>query len=117
MKKLYLLSILSIVLILTSCASVQTSKPENHKVTKPSIDPLTVSFYNGKRSQEHPYHVKGKATVSQYNVVGIKRQEATIRDLMRQMAAKLGGNAVVDITHDDKAITGTVVEYNNQLVV
>lgn len=121
MRILYLLSIIYIGLALTSCASVE--QPHNRQVYQtdttpikaptcpyPKTNPLKVSFY----TKGHPklaYTVVGHESISKFNMGGNKRQEANIRDGMRELAAAMGGDAVIDIKHNDKAISGTVVAY------
>jgi hypothetical protein len=128
MKTLYLLGVIYIGLALTSCASLGNDPSNDQAVTKaaaktvakspahqvPPKNPLTVSFYPKGNNPKHPFKVIGTETVSKYNTVGIKRQEAIIRDAMRKIAAAMGGDAVIDITHDQKVVTGTVVSYEKK---
>lgn len=104
-------------LILTGCASntqKKTSSPQKPATVKTKVshkNPISVKLYSGKSQPEAPYVVLGKHTVSKYNLVGIKRQEAHIRDAMKSHAATLGGDAVINITHDANTVTGTVIAY------
>jgi hypothetical protein len=125
MRILYLLGIIYIALIVSSCATppyrpaavVSTEKTtvtptcsSHHK------DPLSVSLLNIS-SPDRPYQVLGEARVSKYNIVGIKRQEATIRDIMRNLAASLNGDAVINIkNNDDQTISATVIAYKQVMV-
>jgi hypothetical protein len=124
MKTLYLLGVIYIGLALTSCSSLGTDSNNDQAAAKtvikapahktPPKNPLTVSFYPKGNNPKHPFKVIGTETVSKYNTVGIKRQEAIIRDAMRKLAAAMGGDAVIDITHDQKMVTGTVVSYEKK---
>ena len=121
MKTLYLVSIIYIALILSACTNtchpaviinddVTAVTPRCHK------KPVDVSVLTNIKP-DRPYKIVGKATVSKYNIVGIKRQEATMRDIMRQLAASLDGDAVIEIHNkDDKTVTATVIAYNRVLV-
>lgn len=119
MRTLYLLGLIYIALFLSSCTT--TTHTENPPPAKPCAschaekDPLNVSFLNSE-PPGRPYHVLGKATVSQYNKVGIKRQEATVKDLMSQLAAAQGGDALMNIRKHGDEITGTVISYQQILV-
>ena len=62
----------------------QTHHPQTHSASHK--DPINVSFLTIVKP-DRPYQVLGKANVAKYNPVGIKRQEATLRDLMREQAA------------------------------
>ena len=125
MRIVYLLSVIFISLALSNCASVE--QPANNQIhpaatsnvpiTPPTCkemrkrhNPYAVSFYT-KGHPKLPYEVVGEESISKFNVVGHKRQEAYIRDGMRELAAAMGGDAVIDIKHDSKSISGTVVAF------
>jgi hypothetical protein len=120
MRTLYLLGVIYIALILPGCAN-NISSPEkcttdkNPPQTVQHKDPINVSFLNVQKPIR-PYQVIGQANVSKYNVVGIKRQEATLRDLMREQAASLNGDAIINIKNEDKTVTATVIAYKQVLV-
>lgn len=126
MRTLYLLSIIYIGLALTSCTSAESTAaaPQSgSSLTTPipaptctttKKNPLKVSLYNSK--PKVPYTIIGKETISKFNMGGNKRQEATIRDGMRELAAAMGGDAVINIQHDAKTVTGTVVAYQKMPV-
>jgi hypothetical protein len=123
MKPLYLLGIINVALIMSGCASTvshQTLEPEQQTIIVPTKchvhkDPLNVSVIT-KEKPAHPYTVVGKARVSKYNVAGNKRQEATIRDIMRQLAASLNGDAVIEVKNMEKEITATIITYQPIIV-
>lgn len=122
MRTLYRLSIIYIALGLSSCAAVSsTSIPskETSEVAKPSTtrcakNPLTVTIHKKTSQLEKTYTIVGQQSISKYNRSGIKRQEAYIRDTMRELAAAMGGDAVIDVKHDGKTITGTVVAFQKE---
>jgi hypothetical protein len=116
MRILYLLGIIYVVLVLSSCANTteQSSSNQTHPapVTKEKKNPLAVSFYT-KEQPKVPYEVLGEESISKFNPGGHKRQEAYIRDGMRELAAAMGGDAIINIKHDAKTITGTVVAFKD----
>lgn len=111
----YLLGTISVILLLNGCANT-TEQPSskqsaaNNQQNREKKNPLTVSFYT-KGKPKVPYEIIGEETISKFNTGGHKRQEAYIRDGMRELAAAMGGDAIIDIKHDAKSITGTVVAY------
>jgi uncharacterized protein YceK len=123
MKPLYLLGVINVALIMSGCAtniSHQTLEPEQQTTVAPAKchvhkDPLNVSVIT-KEKPARPYTVIGKARVSKYNVAGNKRQEATMRDIMRQLAASLNGDAVIEVQNREKEITATVITYQPIIV-
>lgn len=113
MKALFLT--ISIVLFLTGCATRtccdQTAKANRSESIKKN--PISVAFYKENEKPTAPYKVIGKETISKYNFAGIKRQEANIHDAMRNLAASMGGDAIIDVVHDDKTVSGTVIGFDN----
>lgn len=125
MKPLYLLGVIYIGLAITSCSTLSNEQPidkttscktiaKSHKTKRQPKNPLTVSFYPKGINPKKPFTIIGTETVSKYNMVGIKRQEGVIRDYMSQIAAAMGGDAVINITHNNKIVSGTVVSYEKQ---
>jgi hypothetical protein len=137
MRTLYLLIMINISFVLTSCASINAEKPvDNSSQATPTTipgekaqpqpyipppgcppikkdkNPLAVSFYKNDTQISHNYKVIGTGIVSKYNTVGIKRQEASIQDNMRKIAAAMGGDAIINVTRNNKVVSGTVVSFD-----
>ncbi len=121
MRTLYLLLFIYTGLFLSACSTLDnqnnTLKKQN-KTTQhaaaQSKDPLAVAVYSKEPCSSLPYTVVGTAVVSQYNHGGIKRQEACIRDAMRHLAAKMGGDAVINLDKGGKIVTGTVIAFQGE---
>lgn len=119
MRILYLFTVIYAALILTGCVDSIQNPPAAHIATQSTTitppchrykNPLQVSLITHAKP-DRPYQVLGVATVSKFNVVGIKRQEATIRDIMRKFAAQMDGDALIDIKITDNTISGTIIAY------
>ncbi|MBV8802414.1 MAG: hypothetical protein JO131_05550 [Gammaproteobacteria bacterium] len=126
MKSLYLLILIVIGFCLSSCAATPqkhyTQKTNNSPLASnriPVIKPLekspfTIAMYTeGEHIGHASYKILGTETISKYNESGIKRQTASIHDAMSSMAAKMGGDAIINIANDDKKVTGTVISYQD----
>lgn len=137
MKRLYLFAWIFIGFILTGCASTTNKnqpimKAENNAIypyhdydtpsdnlTKlaaapkrcPIKNPIAVAFYSKGKTPNQPYKVIAKESISAFNAGGIKRQQAVIHDVLRQLAASVGGDAVINITVDNQKICGEVVKF------
>ena len=127
MRTLYLLALIYIGFTLTSCASID--QPKNNlthptAVTSPRTsptctttrkkkNPLAVSLYTNSKPKL-AYDVIGEESVSRYNQGGNKRQEAIIRDGMRELAANMGGDAVINLKYNGKVISGTVIAFQDK---
>jgi hypothetical protein len=126
MRTLYLLVVIYIAMILNACTVVTrtpVAPPQHHteETVTPTHychhhkDPVNVSFLNHSYP-DRPYKILGEAKVSKFNSEGIKRQEATIRDLIRDQAASLDGDAIINIKADQQTITATVIGFRKDLV-
>lgn len=107
-----MISLIISAFILAGCAS-QSAKPV---APAPALslykkNPMSVALFTHGKKPSNQYKILGTEKVSEYNLVGVKRQEAHIRDMMRNLAANLGGDAVIDIEQQDKNIIGTVIAF------
>lgn len=122
MKALYLLIIIYIAIVATGCSSLSTGtlpSPSNKTSSTPPTpqkNPLNVALYLHETPQQ-PFVVIGHETISKYNLGGIKRQEAYLHDTMRNLAASVGGDAVMNVKHDNNNITATIIAFSNKQVV
>jgi hypothetical protein len=124
MKPLYLLGIIYVAFMMSGCTTVNHQVPMPTEATqvdpvchkhKAHGDPIKVSVLTHQDKPAHPYKVIGKARISKYNVVGIKRQEATMREIMRQLAVSMDGDAVIDVKNHGRDLVATVITYNETL--
>lgn len=121
MRTLYLLLSIYTGLFLSACSTLDNqnsavkdqSKPVQQAAIK-AKNPFAVAVYTHKKPFKTPYTVLGQAIISNYNPGGIKRQEACIHDAMRNLAATMGGDAVINLNKDEKTVTGTVIAFQNQ---
>ena len=91
----------------------QTALNQTQAIKPQEKNPITVAMYTDGQKPASPYKILGTETISKFNYVGIKRQTASIHDAMRNLAAKMGGDAVINIAHDDKSVPETVISYQN----
>ena len=77
----------------------------------PLKDPIAIAFSDEENKPLHPYKIIAKESISQFNTGGIKRQEATIHDVLRQLAASIGGDAVINIKEENQRISGEVIKF------
>ncbi len=113
-------------------AAPQTVQPTTQQTTTPSKkgqkgplpvlcpspkkSPIAIQVYPKGLKPAESYKVLGKESVPQYNLGGIKRQQASIHDSLRDIAASLGGDAIIDIQPSDSTVSGTIVSFDNKKV-
>lgn len=123
MRTLYLLIALHTGLFLSACSTAsnsnQAAKTQSatlgttRQATIKLKNLFMVTVYTKKQPLRASYTILGQATISKYNLSGIKRQEAYIHDSMRALAASMGGDAVINLNKNDKTVTGTVIAYQD----
>lgn len=123
MKKLSFLLILGFTMSVISCSTVNPHSTSPHHTTlaktsgsRKPIDPISVAIYSKDKKPDAPYQVVGLTKISKFNQGGNLRQEATLHDLMRQVASALGGNAVINVKDHKKSVTATVVATKRVIV-
>ena len=113
---------IGILLCLTACATTQeASQKVENAITKSHVKKTTKQNYQptqaknikieSKQLNRKEYASIGTVYVSRYNVWGIKRQLGVITDLMQAQAARVGGNAIIDIKMDHKYAKGEIVKF------
>ena len=121
MEQRYLIpSLLAMSLTLCSCSSLHgNAQSTNTAGTKTKI--ATTKTYSptvpesvvlsAKPKLQTPYKVIGEVNVDRYNFVGVKRQQAVMNDLFRKEAAKIGGNAVINMQKNHHFASGEVIRF------
>ncbi|MBA3660702.1 MAG: hypothetical protein H0W64_03160 [Gammaproteobacteria bacterium] len=82
----------------------------------PPKNPSHVKFYSGAERPQTPYRVIGVATVSKYNLIGKPRNEEIVNDMMKKLAASIGGDALINFNHKDEIIRANVIQFRRILL-
>lgn len=118
MKRVSTIFVLIMSTGLTLCSCTTPLTPSSDQTSSTGIqpkkiwikkDPSTIALLKGAYEEDSHYTVIGKATVSKYDVAGIKRQKAIIKDRLRELAASIGGDAIIHVKNKGKNVIGTVV--------
>lgn len=130
MRKSLFLYVLCFAFALTGCT---TTTAPSHQHAKKSIQHgetlisfvtpkhkpkagTTVAFFPEESHLKRPYRIIGKETVSRYNFIGLERQTKTVNEIMKSLAASMGGDAVINVTADKQKVEGTVISYEKVLL-
>ncbi len=129
MRKAIFLYIFCLAYILTGCTTTasdsQTARPPlkkghaylSYQTAKHAAKRGNkIAFYSQESFIQHPYRIIGKETISRYNLIGFERQDKTLNELMKNLAAAMGGDAIVNITSDKQKIEGTVIAFEQVLL-
>ena len=83
---------------------------------KPKGGGNIVAFYPREANLKRPYRIIGKEIVSRYNFIGLERRTKTMNEIMKNLAASMGGDAVINITADNLKVEGTVISFERVLL-
>jgi hypothetical protein len=104
--------IISIVMagLLAGCAT------ERVMSTGPKLaptDPSSVKIYLSEKPNV-PYEEIGRVSVDKYNNLSIARSPDDMNAALKQQAASIGGNAIIDVTEDFASMSGVVVAFKSE---
>jgi hypothetical protein len=116
-------------LLLSSCAAQHNSPTalatnfiQRQKIiattpeSYPSKQAKAISLYTKDKNPHKAYKIIGVASVSKFNLLGIKRREDTLTDMIKKLAASIGGDGLIDIQHNDNQIKANVIAYQKILL-
>jgi len=75
----------------------------------------TISLYTNN-SPLLAYKIIGKARVSKFNLFGKKRQEDTLHEMIKKLAASIGGDGLINIQNNEKELQANVIAYQKILI-
>ncbi|TAK76602.1 MAG: hypothetical protein EPO11_03995 [Gammaproteobacteria bacterium] len=124
-----LLLTIAVVFLLGGCSTTNQSTPRvasnfinRQQVTPatndiyPSKNPQTVAVYTDTHKPHAAYRVIGTASVSKYNLLGMKRQDATVQEMMKNLAASIGGDGLIDVKTNDESMQARVIAFQKILI-
>jgi hypothetical protein len=120
--------IFTIAVLLTGCMAqgrtptqVATSLINRESITTTTHDiypvknPQTVALYTNEKPHA-AYRVIGIAKVSKYNMFGIERQNNTLHSMMKNLAASIGGDGLIELNHTNDNVQAKVIAYQKILI-
>jgi hypothetical protein len=78
----------------------------------PPSDPDNVKIYLEDKPTV-PVKMIGRVSVDKHLLLGINRSPDTITTILREKAASIGGDAVINVIEDSARLTGVVVIYRS----
>lgn len=97
---------------LSACTMTTHNTPSQNWV-KPGNE---VTIYPQVSAIKRPYRIIGKERVSRYNLIGLKREDQKMDELMKNLAASMGGDAIINQSSDSQKVEGTVISFEKVLL-
>jgi hypothetical protein len=82
----------------------------------PAKNPARIALYKSEQKPLTPYRIIGVASVSKHNLIGMERQEGTMHDMIKHLAASIGGDGVIDIRNENDSIKANIIQYQRILI-
>lgn len=79
--------------------------------TYPPKNPQTVALYSFKKSPPTAYRIIGVAHVSKYNLLGRLRPTHAVHSRIKNLAASIGGDGIMDINSQGEAVEAKVIAF------
>lgn len=115
MKTIKPMMVMIVIATLSTACTTKSATPTTHD-RFPAKSPQTVSLYTSDKTPPSAYRVIGLAKVSRYNLIGSERKEDTVNTLMKQAAASIGGDGIIDINQTNKDVEGKIIAYQKILI-
>lgn len=103
--------------LLTSCTT-----PGNGSVTRTTHDvyppksPQTVSWYTNQKKPGAAYRIIGVAKVPKRNMLGMARENEAMHSMMKNLAASIGGDGLIDEKSTERDMQANVIAYQKILI-
>lgn len=94
-------------LFVIGCATERVMTTDSKQL--PPTDPDAVTIYLSNKKPPYPYEAIGRVSVDKRSLIGLSRSGDEIYKNLREKAASIGGDAVINITEDSGSMSGVVV--------
>lgn len=82
----------------------------------PAKKPETVAIYDETHSPKSPYRIIGIAKVANNNLFGLKRPDTAIQSTMKKLAASLGGDGLINVSHSEHEIEANIIAFQRIMI-
>jgi hypothetical protein len=95
-------------LFVIGCATERVMTTTSRQLPPTNADEVTIYLANKK--PPYPHEAIGRVSVGKRSMVGLSRSGDEIYKNLREKAASIGGDAIINITEDSGSMSGVVVK-------
>lgn len=96
---------------LFGCASATGSVMKTSNETYPPTNPASIKMFLSEKPSQS-YKEIGRVSVSKFGNFGTSRSGEEIQQEMKEKAASIGGNAIINVTEDFASTNGVVIIFS-----
>ena len=101
-----------ILALITGCTTSTAMRTSGQSY--PATDPAKVRVFLSEKPADKYIEI-GKVTVDKYGVIGIVAASGDkINQLLREQAAKIGGDAIINVSEDFASVSGVVIVFTKK---
>lgn len=86
------------------------------KNTYPAKNPQKITLYTNEQKPLTPYRIIGVATVAKHNLIGMQREEATLNDMIKNLAASMGGDGLINVSTNEEFMEANIIQFQKILI-
>lgn len=124
-----LIIVMAAAILLSSCATTGQSttrvasnfiqRQHVTTITKdiyPEKNPQMIALFDEEKKPLTPYRVIGKASVSKHNLLGMQRHDKTVDQMMKNLAASVGGDGLININNSEEKMEANIIQFQKIMI-
>ena len=82
----------------------------------PAKSPQFIALYMSNQTPHTAYKIIGVASVSKYNLLGMQRESVDMHGIMKNLAASIGGDALINVSDNEHDMQANVIQFQKILI-